>query len=245
MGAALYKIILAYNGSTFAGYQRQAEARTVQAELETALSKLGWEGSHVLAAGRTDAGVHARGQVVSFQLDWAHTTEDLRNALNHYLPTEMAVRSVSEAPANFHPRYDAKRRHYCYRIYCQPVRDPLRADFAWRVWPGVQFERMNAAAMELIGSHDFRAFGSPMTEDGVTVREVFKAEWSREDDEGQFDIIANAFLYHMVRRITFALVTIGQGEAPESLIADSLHSGGLGLSGLAPASGLVLEAVEY
>jgi tRNA pseudouridine38-40 synthase len=127
MGAALYKIILAYNGSAFAGYQRQAEERTVQAELEAALDKLGWQGSSVLAAGRTDAGVHARGQVVSFQLAWAHTAEDLRNALNHYLPRDMAVRSVSEAPIGFHPRYDAQWRHYRYRIYCQPMRDPLRA----------------------------------------------------------------------------------------------------------------------
>lgn len=245
MGAALYKIILAYNGSAFAGYQRQAEARTVQAELETALNKLGWEGSHVLAAGRTDAGVHARGQVVSFLLDWKHTTDDLRNALNHYLPRDVAVRSVSEAPMNFHPRYDAKTRHYRYRIYCQHVQDPLRAGLAWRVWPGVQVERMNAAAADLVGLHDFRAFGSPMTEEGVTMREVFNAVWSGMDDEWQFDIIANAFLYHMVRRITFALVRIGQSEAPESLIAESLRSGELGLTGLAPAAGLVLEEVEY
>ncbi len=245
MGAALYKIILAYNGSAFAGYQRQAEARTVQAELERALQQIGWGGSHVLAAGRTDAGVHARGQVVSFQLDWAHTTEDLRNALNHYLPQDMAVRAVSEAPDGFHPRYDAKWRQYRYRIYCQPVRDPLRMNFAWQVWPEVQVDLMNAAAENLVGSRDFRAFGSAMTEGGPTVREVFSALWSGEDDEWQFDIAANAFLYHMVRRITFALVKIGQGEAPVSLITDGLHSGELGLAGLAPAEGLVLEAVEY
>jgi tRNA pseudouridine38-40 synthase len=108
MGLAHYKIILAYNGSAFAGFQRQAEARTVQAEFETALKKIGWEGTHILGAGRTDAGVHARGQVVSFQLDWGHTTEDLGNALNHYLPRDMAVNAVSEVGADFHPRYDAK-----------------------------------------------------------------------------------------------------------------------------------------
>ena len=245
MGAALYKIILAYNGLAFAGYQRQADVRTVQAELETALKKLGWEGSPVLAAGRTDAGVHARGQVISFQLDWAHTTEDLRNALNHYLPKDMAVRFVCEAPIGFHPRYDAKWRHYRYRLYCQPVRDPLRADFAWRVWPGVQEDRMQSAAADLIGSHDFRAFGSPMTENGVTVREVFKAAWTGSGDEWTFDISANAFLYHMVRRITFTLVMIGQGEAPVSLVAEALRKGELGLTGLAPAAGLVLENVGY
>lgn len=245
MGTALYKIILAYNGSAFAGYQRQAEARTVQSELESALGKLGWQGSSVLAAGRTDAGVHANGQVVSFCLDWAHSEEDLRNALNHYLPSDIAVKWVCEAPMDFHPRYDAKARHYRYRVYCAPVRDPLKANFAWQVWPGVQIDRMNAAAKNLIGSHDFKAFGSPMTENGITIREVFRAQWTGVDDEWCFDIIANAFLYNMVRRVTFALVKIGQGEAPQGLISEALHRGELGLTGLAPAAGLVLEAVEY
>ena len=250
MGLAHYKLILAYKGSAFAGYQRQAEVRTVQAEFESALKKIGWQGEHVLSAGRTDAGVHAMGQVVSFQLDWGHTTDDLQNALNYYLPRDTAVRAVSEVPQDFHPRYAAKSRHYRYRIFCQPVRDPLREDFAWRVWPPVSIELMNKAAADLIGSHDFQAFGSPMTEDGVTVREVFSAEWlevqsSGKNDEWQFDIAANAYLYHMVRRITFALVTIGQGQVPPSLITESLRTGQLELTGLAPAAGLVLEKVVY
>lgn len=245
MGAAHYKIILAYKGTAFAGYQRQAQVRTVQAEFEAALRKIGWDGAHVLSAGRTDAGVHARGQVVSFQLDWGHTPEDLQKALNYYLPRDMAVRTVSEVAAEFHPRYAAKSRHYRYQIFCQAVRDPLREDFAWRVWPPINVERMNAAANSLIGSHDFRAFGSPMTQDGVTVRQVFSAEWTGNGDEWQFDIVANAFLYHMVRRITYALVKIGQGEAPEGLMVESLRSGELPLTGLAPAEGLVLEEVDY
>ncbi|MFA7406792.1 MAG: tRNA pseudouridine(38-40) synthase TruA [Anaerolineaceae bacterium] len=245
MGTALYKIILAYNGTAFAGFQRQAAARTVQAELETALEKLDWQGSTILAAGRTDAGVHARGQVVSFYLDWKHSPENLRNALNHYLPNDMAVQFACEAPTDFHPRFDAKWRHYRYRIFCQPVRDPLRADFSWRVWPGVQVDRMSAAAADLVGSRDFRAFGSPMTEGGGTIREVFQATWSCDGDEFYFDITANAFLYHMVRRIVFALVTVGQNLAPISVVAEGLTNGELALTGLAPSAGLVLEAVGY
>lgn len=255
-----YKLILAYKGSAFAGYQHQVKVRTVQAEIETALKKIGWQGEHVLSAGRTDAGVHARGQVVSFQLDWGHTTEDLQNALNYYLPHDMAVREVSEVLHGFHPRYDAKRRYYTYRIFSQPVRDPLREDFAWRVWPPVTLGVMNEAARLLVGSHDFRAFGSPMTEHGITVREVFSAKWlevrslemnesgtgsAKLRDEWQFEIAANAYLYHMVRRITFTLVTIGQGQAPISLITESLQTGQLELTGLAPAAGLVLEKVDY
>lgn len=245
MGFAHYKAILLYNGSAFAGFQRQLNARSVQGEFEASLRQLGWTGKSILAAGRTDAGVHARGQVVSFKLEWNHHLDDLVRALNYYLPQDMAVRSLSEVPEAFHPRYDAKSRQYRYHLFCQPTRDPLQEGFAWRVWPPVKRVRMNAAAAALIGAHDFKAFGSATTESGVTVREVFSAVWQKAGDAYQFDITANAFLYHMVRRITFALVTIGQGEAPETLIADGVRSGQLPLTGLAPAEGLVLEEVRY
>lgn len=245
MGIAHYKIILTYNGSAFAGFQRQLEARTVQGEFEAALQQIGWTGRSILSAGRTDAGVHARAQVVSFRLDWAHTTDDLRNALNYYLPQDMAVQSVVEVTSGFHPRFDAKSRLYRYHLYCQPVRDPLREAYAWRVWPQPDLDRMNLAARTLIGAYDFAAFGSPMTEDGPTIREVFLAEWHQTGDSFRFDIKANAFLYHMVRRIAFALVKIGIREAPTGLIRESLETGELSLTGLAPAQGLVLEEVIY
>lgn len=245
MGFAHYKVILSYNGTAFAGFQRQLNERTVQGEFEASLRQMGWTGDSILAAGRTDTGVHARGQVVSFSLEWNHPASDLVKALNYYLPQDMAVREASEVPPDFHPRYDAKCRRYCYNLICQPERDPLREVFAWRVWPAVEMERMNSAAADLIGSHDFKAFGRAMTESGVTVREVFSARWQGFDDAWQFEIAANAFLYHMVRRITLALVKIGQGEASETLIAESLKSGELPLTGMAPAAGLVLEEVCY
>lgn len=245
MAAAHYKVILAYNGSDFAGFQRQQSARTVQGEFEAGLRKLGWDGQSILGAGRTDAGVHARAQVVSFNLGWEHSLEDLNNALNYYLPADMAVQSLTEADPAFHPRYDAKARHYRYRCYVQPVRDPLREPFAWRIWPGVQVEQMNSAAQALVGIHDYQAFGSATSEGGSTVREVFSARWQAAADEYQFDIIANAFLYHMVRRITLVMVKIGQGEVPVQTVVDALNSGSLDLTGLAPAAGLVLQEVIY
>lgn len=245
MGLAHYKARLLYNGSAFAGFQRQLKRRTVQGELEKGLRQLGWTGQSILAAGRTDAGVHARGQVVSFHLDWKHTLEDLANAINYYTPQDMAVGSVAEVSEDFHPRYDAKNRHYRYSLICQPFRDPLREGWAWRVWPPPELEKMNEAARLLIGSHDFAAFGSATSDSGVTVREVFSAVWEQAGDTFQFDIIANAFLYHMVRRITLALVTVGQGEVPEQMIADAVHTGQLSLTGLAPPAGLVLEEVLY
>ena len=245
MDSVHYKIILIYKGSAFGGFQYQENARTVQGELEAGLRKLGWQGSHILAAGRTDAGVHARGQVVSFHLKWQHSTEDLRNALNHHLPQDIGVMAVSGTPETFHPRYDAKCRHYRYRVYCQPHRDPLRDEFAWRVWPEPDCQRMNEAASLLVGIHDFAAFGSPTSEGGATIREVFSAHWQKNDDEYQFDIQANAYLYHMVRRITFLLVNIGQGSNPVEMAASSLESGELIPNGLAPAQGLVLQKVVY
>jgi len=245
MDPVLYKGILSYNGTEFAGFQRQNNARTVQAELEEALRQLGWNEKSIAAAGRTDAGVHARGQVISFRLCWDHTESDLVRALNYYLPQDMAITSVEVASEDFHPRYRATRRRYRYHVICKPIRDPISEKFAWRVWPEVDLERMNLAAQDLIGSHDFVAFGGPTSESGVTVREVFSAVWRKVGGEYQFDITANAFLYHMVRRTTLALVTIGQGEAPMDLIAESIRTGEMTLSGLAPAQGLVLEEVSY
>lgn len=240
-----YKIILSYNGSAYAGFQRQLNARTVQGEFETSLQKLGWQGRSILSAGRTDAGVHARGQVVSFRLTWKHSIVDLQNALNYYLPEDIAVQSVSEASVDFHPRYDARIRHYRYHIFCHPVRDPLRQVFAWRVWPEVNLQRMAQAAEKLIGVHDFIAFGSPTSKGGTSIREVFSTMWRPEGDGYQFDITANGFLYHMVRRITFVLVSIGKGEAAEGLVEESLQTGEMCLTGLAPPEGLVLEEVIY
>jgi tRNA pseudouridine38-40 synthase len=245
MTLAHYKVILSYNGSAYAGFQRQRNVPTVQSVVEGSLRKMGWQGSSMRSAGRTDAGVHARGQVISFQLDWKHSTEDLRNALNYYLPADVAAQSVAMVPNNFHPRFDATSRRYRYKIICQPVRDPLRSQFSWQVWPAVKVEVMNKAAEALIGQHDFCAFGSPTAEGGTTVREVWQAEWQQQGDEAYFEIVANAFLYHMVRRITFALVAVGQASVPVEIIKTGIETGALPLTGLAPAQGLVLEEVRY
>jgi tRNA pseudouridine38-40 synthase len=245
MGLAHYKVILSYNGSDFAGFQRQKSERTVQGEFESALRKLDWKGQSILAAGRTDAGVHARGQVVTFWLDWQHTHEDLKNALNYYLPRDIAAKSVEEVPEDFHPRFDAKSRCYSYQIICQPVRDPINEVFAWRVWPEFDLERVLEASEALIGTHNFSAFGSPTSENGVTIREIFSIDWEYQDGVYRCEICANAFLYHMVRRIVFVLVKIGQKEAPLSLIKESLETGAIPLTGLAPATGLVMKEVSY
>ena len=243
---ARYKIVLAYDGTRLFGSQRQAVSKTVQSELEKSLSRLGWQEKSVLLAGRTDAGVHASGQVASFELSWNHPAEELVRALNSNLPAEMAVHSAQIVPDDFHPRFDATSRRYCYRLYCQPVRDPLRERYAWRQWPALDGTLLDQVAGLIAGKHDFAAFGTPSRPGNSTVRTVIRSMWRSEADEWFFEVQAEAFLYHMVRRLVFVQVAVGQGKFPVQVMADMLSgSSSLVPAGLAPASGLTLVEVTY
>jgi tRNA pseudouridine38-40 synthase len=255
---ARYQIILAYDGTDFVGSQRQAKkSRTVQGELEKALRKLGWSGRSVLLAGRTDTGVHAAGQIAAFDLDWQHTDEELLRAVNANLPIDMAVRDARIAPPKFHPRFDATSRRYRYRLFCQPVRDPLREKFAWRVWPAIEGEMLKAVAPLFIGQHDFASYGtppraeSPAKRGSSSVRTVMNASWQATDDEWHFEVQANAFLYRMVRRLVFVQVAVAQGKISVEAVAGSLAGQAEATerselpSGLAPAHGLTLVEVTY
>jgi tRNA pseudouridine38-40 synthase len=251
---ARYQLTLTYDGTDFFGSQRQANKRTVQGELEKALCKLGWTGRSVLMAGRTDTGVHATGQVASFDLGWSHSDEELIRALNAALPADLAVHQARMVYTKFHPRFDALSRRYRYRLFCQPLRDPIRERFAWRIWPRISSELLSETAQCFIGTHDFSAFGSPTTPRGGTVRTVMKAEWfqAREaEDEWHFDVQADAFLYRMVRRLVFVQVAVAQGKLSEEGIVRSLAEPAPAGSrseipaGLAPAHGLTLVEVAY
>ncbi|PWH15328.1 MAG: tRNA pseudouridine(38-40) synthase TruA [Anaerolineae bacterium] len=244
---ARYQIILAYDGSNLWGSQRQANRRTAQGELETALRQLGWQGRSVLMAGRTDTGVHATGQVAAFDLEWSHRPEELVKALNSHLPADLAVRGVKRTREDFHPRFDARSRRYRYRLYCQEVRDPLRERYAWRLWPPLHAEGLYAVAQLLHGTHDFAAFGTPPRPESSTIRTVMQAVWRQQDDEWTFEVEADAFLYRMVRRMVYLQVAVGQGKLAAQAIADVLASKpGIVLpAGLAPAHGLTLLEVTY
>ncbi|HEY3311789.1 MAG TPA: tRNA pseudouridine(38-40) synthase TruA [Anaerolineales bacterium] len=243
---ARYKIILAYDGTQFFGSQRQAATRTAQSELEKALRRLGWQGSSVLLAGRTDTGVHASGQVAAFDLQWNHQPADLLKALNSNLPAEMAVSAAVVVPDDFHPRFDAISRSYRYKLFCQPYRDPLRERYAWRQWPTLDGEALASSARLITGTHDFAAFGTPPRPGNSTVRTVMQAGWYTQGDEWIFEIQADAFLYHMVRRLVYVQVAVGQGKFAAQLIAGMLASRlSVIPAGLAPASGLSLVEVAY
>jgi len=243
---AHYQLKIAYDGTHFFGFQRQGDARTVQSEIERVLRQFKWTGKSILCAGRTDTGVHASGQVISFELDWKHGIDTLLKALNAQMPEDIAVDAVSMADDGFHPRYDAISRCYHYRVYCQPNRNPLRDRFAWRVWPPVSIEPMQEAAKILLGTHDFSAFGAPTQKGGHTIRTIFEAEWTRmQEDEFHFSVRANAFLYHMVRKIVFLQVRIGQGLWDIDIFLQGVENKFPQMPGLAKPNGLILVEVQY
>lgn len=242
---ARYQVTLAYDGTRFYGFQRQTARRTVQGVVEEALRELGWQEASILAAGRTDTGVHASGQVIAFDLNWAHGAETLQKALNARLPDDVSALDVRAAHASFHPRYDARSRTYRYRLFCAPVRHPLRERYAWRVWPPVELPLLQKGADYLPGKHDFAAFGRSPVDGGSTTRRIFEAAWSAEGPYLTFTLRGDAFLYRMVRRTVSLLVRIGQGSLPPATVQRRLAPPHEPVQGVAPARGLTLVHVAY
>lgn len=245
MGLWHLRATIEYDGTDFSGFQVQADRRSVQGELEAALLSIIPEHSRVVGAGRTDAGVHASGQVVGFTVDWAHPLEDLKRALNAMLPADVAVRELEEAEASFHARRSAKSREYRYTILNQPVRSPLARRYAYHLTEELDLERMAQAAQELKGWHDFAAFGSSPS-GGSTVREVKEVNIARQESYVPLDIRANAFLYHMVRSIVGTLVKVGLGRLNPEEFREILEARDPNRAGpVLPACGLCLTRVNY
>jgi tRNA pseudouridine38-40 synthase len=228
------------------GFQRQGKDRTVQLAVEVALRRLRWQGRTILSSGRTDSGVHAAGQVIAFDLEWSHGTDELARAMNAHLPVDVAVKAVEIAPADFHPRFDAVSRCYHYHLLFAPERDPLRDRFTWRVRPPCEVELLQAAARLLVGTHDFAAFGTPPRPGGSTIRQVFSTDWEvSTGSELRFEVIANAFLYHMVRRMVFLQVQVGQQRLSLAALQAAVEQQQSVIPGLAQPQGLVLQEVVY
>lgn len=242
---ARYQVILSYDGTEFHGFQRQGSERTVQVEVENALKRMGWKGSSILAAGRTDTGVHASGQVISFDMDWSHSTETMAKALNAHLPADIAVQFVELTNPDFHPRFDAQWRTYLYRIYFCPYRDPLRDRYAWRFWPRSEMVLPENAAEMFVGTHDFKSYGSPMKPGGNTVRTVRESFWVETSDSWCYQITANAFLRHMVRRVVHAQVLTAMRKFSLEELLGSIEYGAEIPPGIAPPHGLRMDQVVY
>lgn len=241
-----YRALVEYDGTAYHGFQRQcAEQPTIQGEIERALTCIFHRFVSVTGSGRTDSGVHARGQVISFVVDWQYQPDDLQRALNANLPADIVILQLSLTEPDFHPRFDARQRVYHYYIYNQSIRSPIRRLYSWHVTRYLDVSLMNTAAQHLVGIHDFATFGTPPQGD-KTVRELFSARWRREDALLTFEIAANAFLYRMVRSIVGSLRLVGDGSwsVDEFLTAfracDRNHCGPA-----APAHGLYLISVTY
>jgi tRNA pseudouridine38-40 synthase len=236
-----YRARVEYDGTDFAGFQVQPEARTVQGELEAALARTtGGSRVRVDAAGRTDAGVHAIGQVIAFTDPRGRTAEELARAVNALLPADVAIREVRRVPAGFHPRYAARYREYRYTVWNGP-RSPLRERLALGVRDPLDATAMERAGSVLVGRHDFSAFGA---EHRQPVRTVHWVRVRRNGSVVTIDVAADAFLGQMVRRIVAALLEAGHGKTNEEAVAAALASRRPAFGGAtAPAKGLCLRRV--
>jgi tRNA pseudouridine38-40 synthase len=246
-----YRATLAYDGAAYQGFQRQiGDTPTVQRAVEGAVAAVTGQTVTVLAAGRTDTGVHATGQVIAFTADWQHDTATLLRALNATLPPDIALQDLSPAPPDFHPRFDARSRRYAYRVLLVGQRQPLWRNLAWQLWnETLDREALDAGASLLTGTHDFAAFGRAPQGDN-TVRTVFQSRWhSAAEFGGQlwtYTIEADAFLHHMVRRVVWLLVSLGRGALTLAEFEAVLDSREVArVKGLAPPQGLTLEFVRY
>ena len=240
------KIALSYDGTRFVGWQRQAEGESIQGLLEDALAR--FDGGPVVAhgAGRTDAGVHALGQVASARVTFSHDSATLIRALNVHLPPEIRVLSVEDAPDDFHARFSASGKTYRYRIRNTPVADPFDRAFSWHLPEPLSLDAMNRAAALLVGTHDFNAFRSVGNEPSTTVRTVTRSVWQTGGGILTYEIAGDGFLRHMVRAIVGTLVDVGRGWRQPEAISALLAAGVRADAGAtAPPHGLFLVSVDY
>lgn len=240
-------LVVEYDGTGYYGFQWQADLPTVQGAIEAALEKLTGEKLRVAAASRTDTGVHARGQVVSFRTASSHSLPTFVNGFNYYLPKDIAVKAVYRVEDSFNVRSNATSREYNYYILNTATRSPLRASSAYRVGGRLDIETMNQACQFLLGEHDLASFASDFGgEIKSTVRRVYRAEFSREEELINFNIVASSFLPHQVRNTVGALIRVGQGKMSVDEFARIKDAKKIGLAGpTAPACGLCLTQVNY
>jgi len=240
-------LIIEYDGTHYHGFQWQAGLPSIQGEVEEALERLTGERCRVITASRTDAGVHAEGQVVSFRTGSPLPLHSFTNGLNYYLPRDIAVKAAHRVGDSFDVRRDALSREYNYYILNSSTRSPMREAFSYLVAGPLDIGAMNRACQALIGEHDFASFA---TCDGATirntVRRVFKAEIERDGELVIFNMVANSFLPHQVRNTVGALIKLGLGKMNVDEFHSIIETKKPGMAGpTAPACGLCLTRINY
>ncbi|EKN69140.1 tRNA pseudouridine synthase A [Neobacillus bataviensis LMG 21833] len=242
-----YKCIITYDGSGFSGYQVQPNKRTVQSVLEAVLAKM-HKGNpiKVLGSGRTDAGVHAKGQVIHFDSPLLIPEERWETALNSMLPEDISVRSVMKVESSFHARFDAVGKEYRYVLHLSAQRDPFQRNYACRYPYPLNLEDMQAASKYFLGSHDFTSFCSAKTEVADKIRTIEAIDFMIEDDHLTLRFVGDGFLYNMVRILVGTLLAVGSGDFLPEDMPVILEKKDRRVAGkTAPANGLYLWEVFY
>lgn len=240
------KLKLEYDGTEFFGFQRQKNRRTVQEEFETALKKLFHQKINLIASGRTDSGTHAEGQIANFHVNSGLDLSKIQLGLNHYLPRDIAVVEIREAPKSFHAQHSAKRKVYEYRIFNSPVRSPLARSRSFFFPYPLNLLRMKRAARLLCGKHDFRTFEASGGRRKSAVRTIRRFEVKKEGKIICFTVEANGFLYKMVRSMVGTLLQVGSGKVSLAHFKEILAKKDRNLVGpTAPSQGLTLKQVTY
>ncbi len=243
-GGRRIALLLEYDGTGFCGSQYQENGPSIQQELESAIQKLTGRAVRAAFAGRTDAGVHASGQVAAFDAESRLTVGEILAGLNHFLPPAIAVRAAREVPVEFDPRRDARSRVYRYRIDNRSGRSPLGRDRAWHVPKKLDGGAMRDAARLLEGKHDFAAFAGPF--DGLTERTLRRCDVSARCGGVRVEMEAQAFLPHQVRRTVGSLVEVGLGRLTQGALTSLLEAARPSSAGpSAPACGLYLMRIAY
>ncbi|PLT31359.1 tRNA pseudouridine(38-40) synthase TruA [Peribacillus deserti] len=242
-----FKCKIMYDGTHFSGYQVQPEKRTVQGVIESVLTKL-HKGTHIRisASGRTDAGVHARGQIIHFDSPLQIPEENWLKAMNTLLPDDISVVQISRADPGFHSRFDASGKEYRYFVSLGTVRDPFRRNYSYQAGFKLDYEAMNESVKHLIGTHDFTSFCSAKTEVEDRVRTIRTIEFVESGDELMFRFVGNGFLYNMVRILVGTILEVGTGRKRPSEMKEILEKKDRSCAGkTAPGHGLYLWEVFY
>lgn len=239
-------LLVEYDGMHYHGFQWQTNAPTIQGELEKAIEKVTSDSSRVVAASRTDAGVHAKGQVVSFRTSSALPPETFIRALNYYLPADIAIRGARRMSADVDIRRAAMSREYDYRILNSSTRSPLARGYAYSVAKELNIKIMNKACKLLKGEHDFASFAADLGKLKSTVRHICEAKVTKENELTNFHMVANSFLPHQVRNTVGLLIRLGLSKLGLEEFRQIMEAKIVGLAGpTAPAHGLCLTRVNY
>jgi tRNA pseudouridine38-40 synthase len=240
------KLVLEYDGTCYAGWQRQPDHPTIQEAIERAIHQVSQATVCVIGAGRTDSGVHALGQVASFRTDCDWPASNWMRALNAVLPKDIAVRSSALMDARFHAQHDARGKLYTYRILHRPARPTVDRAFVWHIYRPLNEAAMQQAAATLIGSQDFSSFEGSLTDNSNPICHLQRFTVIRHDDQILIEAYADRFLKHMVRAMVGTVVEVGLGKRTPDSITEILRSRDRSAAGqTAPPHGLCLMRVDY